>query len=55
MLKEQKTKVVHWNREGIVNSTLDGKRIEQVSSFKYLGSLISGDRRCLLDVKTRIA
>ena len=39
----------------MVNITIDNKRIEQISSFKYLGSVISENRRCILDVKTRIA
>ena len=31
------------------------REIKQVSSFKYLGSVISDDGRCLVDVKTGIA
>ena len=54
-VQKTKTMVVRWNGEGVVNIKIDGKRIEQVSSFKYLGSVISEDGRCLLDVKTRIA
>ena len=34
--------------------TVEGQSIEQVSKFRYLGSLISEDGRCLNDVKTRI-
>ena len=34
--------------------TVEGQSVEQVSKFRYLGSLISEDGRCLDDVKTRI-
>src|SRR6476469_4311621 len=37
-----------------VNITVEGQRVEQVSKFRYLGSLISEDGGCLDDVKTRI-
>ena len=36
-----------------VNS-IDGKRLEQVTSFRYLGALISEDGRCIQDVKGRV-
>ena len=39
---------------GVVNITIDGQRVEQVESFKYLGAIISEDGRSLNDVKTRI-
>ena len=38
----------------IVNTTVEGQSVKQVSKFRYLGSLISEDGRCLDDVKTRI-
>ena len=34
--------------------TVECQSVEQVSKFRYLGSLISEDGRCLDDVKTRI-
>ena len=54
----QKTKamVVAKDGGGEVNIKIDGQRLEQVTNFKYLGSIISEDgRRNLLDIKTRIA
>ena len=54
-VQKTKTMAVRWNGGGVVNITIDGQRIEQVESFKYLGSIISEDGRCLTDVKTRIA
>src|SRR6478609_11429270 len=45
-----------WSREmgERVNITVEGQSVEQVSKFRYLGSIISEDGRCLDDVKTRI-
>jgi len=37
-----------------VDITVEGQSVKQVSKFRYLGSLISEDSRCLDDVKTRI-
>ena len=36
---------------GIVNIIIDGEKVEQVSSFKYLGFIITEDGRSLNDVK----
>ena len=40
---------------GIVNIIIDGEKVEQVASFKYLGSTITEDGRSLNNVKARIA
>ena len=40
--------------EGTVNIIVEGQRVEQVKRFKYLGSLITEDERCIEDVKQRI-
>src|SRR6476469_5864665 len=53
-IKKTKAMVVSRNRGERVNKTVEGQSIEQVSKFRYLGSLISEDGRCLDDVKTRI-
>ena len=50
-----KTIVVRWDGGGVVNITVDGQRIEQVKSFRYLGSIITEDGRSHSDVKVRIA
>src|SRR6476469_375080 len=54
----KKTKAMVVSRNGgereRVNITVEGQSVEQVSKFRYLGSLISEDSRCLDDVKTRI-
>ena len=36
------------------NITIEGKRLEQVSRFSYLGSIITQNGRCDEDIKTRI-
>src|SRR6266516_1143529 len=40
---------------GVGNIAVDGRKIEQVKSFKYIGSVITEDERSHSDVKTRIA
>ena len=53
----QKTKAMVVCRVGgdLVNIIIDGEKVEQVASFKYLGSIITEDGRNLNDVKARIA
>src|SRR3989441_5769996 len=54
-IQKTKSTVVRWDGGGVVNITVDGKRIEQVKSFKYLGSVITADGRSHSDIKVRIA
>src|SRR6267154_4358154 len=54
-VQRTKTMVVRWDGGGVVNITVDGQRIEQVKSFKYLGLIITEDGRSDVDVKSRIA
>src|SRR6476469_1311221 len=53
-IKKTNAMVVSRNGGERVNIPVDCQSVEQVSKFRYLGSLISKDRRCLDDVKTRI-
>jgi hypothetical protein len=53
--QKTKTMVVRWDGGGVVDIAVDGQRIEQVKSFKYLGSVITEDGRSHTDVITRIA
>src|SRR6476469_4375136 len=53
-IRKTKAMVVSRNGGERVNITVEGQSVEQVSKFRYLGSLISEDGRCLDDVKTRI-
>ena len=34
---------------------IDQKQLENVESFKYLGSILTNDGRCICDIKSRIA
>ena len=40
---------------GIVNIYVNGKRIEQVNKFRYLGALLTEDGRCDAEIRSRIA
>ena len=53
----KKTKVMKISRNGggEVNICINGQRVEQTDKFKYLGSWITDDGRCELEVKCRIA
>src|ERR1043165_4914434 len=52
----KKTKVMRVSREGgDVNITINGTKLEQVKSFKYLGHTITDDGRCETEIKCRIA
>src|SRR6476619_5767630 len=53
-IKKTKAMVVSRNGGERVNLTEKGQSVEQVSKFRYLGSIILEDGRCLDDVKTRI-
>src|ERR1051325_1310566 len=53
-VKKTKSMIVSRKGEGTVSITVDGKRVEQVKRFRYLGSLISEDGRCIEEVKQRI-
>src|SRR6478609_2245969 len=54
-IKKTKTMVVSRNGEERVNITVEqGQSVEQIRKFRYRGSLISEDGRCLDNVKTRI-
>ena len=52
----KKTKVMRVSREGEeVNITINGAKLEQVKSFKYLGHTLTDDGRCETEIKCRIA
>jgi len=52
----KKTKVMRVSREGgEVNITINGTKLEQVKSFKYLGHTVTDDGRCETEIKCRIA
>jgi len=52
----KKTKVMRVSREGgKVTITINGIKIEQVKSYKYLGHTMTEDRRCVTEITCRIA
>jgi hypothetical protein len=38
-----------------VKLMIDQKQLENVKSFKYLGSMLTNDGRCTCEIKSRIA
>jgi len=52
----EKTKVMRVLRQPFpVNIMIDQKLLENVESFKYLGSILTNDGRCTCEIKCRIA
>jgi hypothetical protein len=52
----KKTKVMRISRQpSPVKLTIDKKQLENMESFKYLGSMLTNDGRCTCDFKSRTA
>ena len=52
----EKTKVMRISRQPIpAKIMIDQKQLENVESFKYLGSILTNDRRYTCEIKCRIA
>jgi hypothetical protein len=52
----KKTKVMRISRQpSPVKIIIDQKQLENVESFKYLGSILTNDGRCTCEIKCRIA
>jgi hypothetical protein len=52
----EKTKVMRISRQPFpVKIMIDQKQLENVESFKYLGSILTNDGRCTCEIKCRIA
>ena len=54
-VKKTKTMVVTRGDEVKISFKINGKILEQVKSFKYLGQIITDDGKCDTEVKSRIA
>ena len=52
-VKKTKTMVVSKKGGAKINIKMDGKKIEPVVKFKYVGAILSEDGRCLVEVKVR--
>jgi hypothetical protein len=52
----EKTKVMRISRQPFpVKLMIDQKQLENVESFKYLGSMLANDGRCICEIRCRIA
>jgi len=52
----KKTKVMRISRQTFQEKIMiDQKQLENVESFKYLGSMLTNDGRCTCEIKCRIA
>jgi len=52
----EKTKVIRISRQQFpVKIMIDQKQLENVQSFKYLGSILTNDGRCTCEIQCRIA
>jgi hypothetical protein len=54
-VKKTKVMCISRNRGRKMKILIDGEKVEQVSQFKYLGSIISEDGYCDKDIRSRIA
>jgi hypothetical protein len=52
----EKTKVMRTSRQPFpAKIMIDQKQLDNVESFKYLGSILTNDGRCTCEIKCRIA
>src|SRR5580692_4951510 len=54
MTKMTKVMVVSREEGRVVNLTIDGHKVEQVKTFKYLGVIMTENGSCIEEVKARI-
>ena len=54
-IKQTKVMRVSKTGEGRESIMIEGKEVEQIRNFKYLGSTLSDDGRCEPEIKIRIA
>ena len=48
----EKTKVMRISRQPfLVKIMIDQKQLQNVGSFKYLGSILTNDSRCICEIK----
>ena len=52
----EKTKIMRISRRPLpVKIMIDKKKLQNVEAFKYLGSILTNDGRCMCEIKCRIA
>src|SRR5580704_12340221 len=54
-VKKTKAMVVSRDEGRVVNLVVDGQRVEQVTTFKYLGAVMTEKGTCVEELKARIA
>jgi hypothetical protein len=54
-IKKTKTMVVSWEEGKTASIIIDGQKVEQVKTFKYLGAVMTENGTCMEEVKARIA
>ena len=53
-VKKTKTMRISRRKRSVLNIIIEGKNVEQVKKFRYLGVIITEDGRCDVEIKTRI-
>ena len=53
-VKKTKVMVVSRGEGKAVNLTIDGHKVEQIKTFKYLGVIVTENGSCIEEVKARI-
>ena len=51
----KKTKVMRTSTQPFPVKVIDQKQLQNMESFKYLGSMLTNDGRCTYEIKSRIA
>src|SRR6218665_1091082 len=54
-IKKTKIMRISSGKERAVKINIDGKELEQVGKFYYLGSMITSDAKCHVEMRRRIA
>ena len=53
-VKKTKTMRISRRKGSVLNIIIEGKNVEQVKKFRYLGVIITVDDRCDVEIETRI-
>ena len=54
-VKKTKVMIVSKKAGKKLKIVIDGKEVEQVDKFKYLGSMLTEDLKAMMDIKVRVA
>ena len=53
-VKKTKTMMTSRRYGSVVNIVIEGKNVEQVKKFRYLGAMIKEDSRCDVEIKQEL-